>query len=201
MCWLFRPHARPGRHRARPTSRGPVPQQLAERSLSDSRERAQGACAGCSAPMHARAVTAQGQPHAAQRRRSWLNGRCQIAEKGGRGGMCCLLRPHACPGRHSARATSRGPAPPQLAERSLSDSRERARGAFGGCSTPMHARAATAPGQPHAAQCCSSWLNGRCQIVEKGRGGHVLAVPPTCTPGPSQRQGNLTRPISAAAAG
>ena len=196
---MLRPLGRPGcRHSARPTSRGPAPQQLAARQLSDSRERARGACAGCSAPMHARAATAPGQPHSAQPRRSWLNGRCQIAEKGA-GGMCWLLRLHARSGRHSARPTSRGPALQQLAERSLSDSRERARGAIAGCSSPMHARAVTEPGQPHSAQRRYSWLNGRCQIAEKGHGRHVLAAPPPWTPGPPQRQASLTQPSAAAA--
>ena len=164
MCWLLHPQARPGRHSAWATTCGPADQQLAERPLLDSGERARGACGGCSTPRHPRAATAPGQPHAAQHSSSWLNGRCQIA---GAGGMCWLLHPQALPGRHSTRPTSRGPAP-QLAERSLSDSRERARGACSGCSTPRHARAATAPGQPHSAQLSSSWLNGRCQIVDRG---------------------------------
>ena len=80
-----------------------------------------------------------------------------VTQRKNAGGMCCLLHPQARPGRHSARPASRGPAPQQPAEPSLSDSRE-----------------------------------GR-------RGGHVLAAPPPCTPGPPQRQANLTRPSAAAA--
>ena len=51
-----------------------------------------------------------------------------VTQRKNAGGMCCLLHPQARPGRHSARPPSLGPAPQQLAEPSLSDSRYGRRG-------------------------------------------------------------------------